>query len=497
MVLDRETGQEKQKRVEQNAWHCSLSLHPDEAPLSEEQWQQIADEFMERMGFNEAGDRAGARWVAVHHGASAMGNDHIHIAASMVREDGDRWVAPARFRGRDFPAAQAVCRELEVAHGLRLNDGSARGVAERGVKPQEQATAAKLGMDQSVRREIAERVRAAAVASVNEAEWVRRIRGDGMVIKPRFAQGTTDVVLGYRVALKTGDRGVPLRFIGGKNLAQDLSLPRVRECWPEPSLQEATAASAEWQAAHSNEPPVVYSGRETSKVAPQTPAIAARSLEGFAQALRDVPPTDRRAWQEAARDVSGALSAWAKYEKKIDPGNAQRLRESARVVARSAQERRPGQGRRTPRPQLPMGAAFLFLAATASDKPEIAAQFMAQQMMAAVLEIARAARAVGAQRQADVLQHQVYEQLAHVSGHDPAGGAPLASVATARPRTDQVEQMRAAGVDEESINAWVVAHRGDTPTRGDAAPRPSTPSTPRTAGRTTRQDQQKGEDHER
>jgi hypothetical protein len=43
-------------------------------------------------------------WVAVHHAASRNGNDHSHIAASMVREDGPRWAGGYR----DYPKAQAV-----------------------------------------------------------------------------------------------------------------------------------------------------------------------------------------------------------------------------------------------------------------------------------------------------------------------------------------------------------------------------------------------------
>ena len=55
-----------------------------------------------------------------------------------------------------------------------------------------------------VRREdLAQRVRAAAVASTSEAEWLRRVRADGVVIKPQFAAGSTDVVVGYRAALKS------------------------------------------------------------------------------------------------------------------------------------------------------------------------------------------------------------------------------------------------------------------------------------------------------
>ena len=39
------------------------------------------------MDFTDAGGKSPCRWVAIHHGQFQKGNDHLHIAASMVRED--------------------------------------------------------------------------------------------------------------------------------------------------------------------------------------------------------------------------------------------------------------------------------------------------------------------------------------------------------------------------------------------------------------------------
>jgi hypothetical protein len=234
-VLDA-NGKQAWKNV--HTWHCSLSLPPGEGPLSEEKWDEIATDFADRMGFTAASGKAPARWVAIHHGTSKGGNDHIHIAASMIREDGTRW--DGRFR--DWPRSQEVCRELEVKHGLVQVVGRQHGTA----MPNPGKTVE--GQPVTARGELAGRIRAAAVASVSEAEWIRRVRGDGMVIKPRFAAGTTDVVVGYRAALKTGDPSKRLSFYGGGQLGKDLSLPRIRENWPEPTLEQADEAAKEWQA---------------------------------------------------------------------------------------------------------------------------------------------------------------------------------------------------------------------------------------------------------
>ena len=100
--------------------------------------------------------------------------------------------------------AQTVCRALEAKHGL-----PGRGRRARHRHPGREAGRVGPGERRPAviaREDIAQRVRAAAVASASEAEWVRRVRGSGVVIKPRFAAGSTDVVVGYRAALSS-DRG--------------------------------------------------------------------------------------------------------------------------------------------------------------------------------------------------------------------------------------------------------------------------------------------------
>jgi hypothetical protein len=78
----------KQVRADAHVWHCSLSLHPDEPSLSDEKWRQVAEEFIEAMGFG------GQRWLAIRHGRSAgsdehpAGNDHVHLVVQLVDEHG-------------------------------------------------------------------------------------------------------------------------------------------------------------------------------------------------------------------------------------------------------------------------------------------------------------------------------------------------------------------------------------------------------------------------
>ncbi|WP_422665424.1 relaxase/mobilization nuclease domain-containing protein, partial [Aquipuribacter hungaricus] len=155
-----------------SVWHCSLSLRADEGQLSDERWAAIAHDFVEEMGFTgqdlevadatgegvadgAAGERATAgraacRWVAVRHGVSTNGNDHVHIAVSLVREDGTKastW--------NDRPRAQRITGELERKHGLQVLESRGAGRGSRGVKPAEVATAARRGDAEAARPALA------------------------------------------------------------------------------------------------------------------------------------------------------------------------------------------------------------------------------------------------------------------------------------------------------------------------------------------------------
>ena len=78
-VFNAQTGKREviEGPVANHVWHCSLSLSPREAAQGDEQWQRIARDFADRMGFTGADGKAPCRWVAVHHGPAKNGGDHI------------------------------------------------------------------------------------------------------------------------------------------------------------------------------------------------------------------------------------------------------------------------------------------------------------------------------------------------------------------------------------------------------------------------------------
>jgi hypothetical protein len=89
-------------------WHCSLHNHSDDPLLSDQQWAQLAAEFMAGVGLAPAGDLDAVRWLGILHGL-----DHVHLVATLVRQDG-RTV----FAWNDYRFAQAAARVLEIRYGL-------------------------------------------------------------------------------------------------------------------------------------------------------------------------------------------------------------------------------------------------------------------------------------------------------------------------------------------------------------------------------------------
>jgi len=78
---------------------------------------EMAQRVMSALGFEAEGVQPAA-WVAIGHGTSASGNQHIHIAASLVRMDGRQvniW--------QDRMKLSRVCAEIEKDYGLTVVEG--------------------------------------------------------------------------------------------------------------------------------------------------------------------------------------------------------------------------------------------------------------------------------------------------------------------------------------------------------------------------------------
>jgi len=172
-------------------------------------------------------------------------------------------------------------------------------------------------------------VREASVASKDEAEFVRRLRGSGALVRPRFETGGQEAVVGYSVALRSRAGDTPIWFGGGK-LAKDLTLPHLRQFW-EVSKDDQRAAVAEWSAAKS-----VASGREALRGHPDDWRRAVAGVERSLERLRAIPVSDLGAWRGAAREAAGVFAAWSRRLEGNSPGP---LAATADALARSAQSR--------------------------------------------------------------------------------------------------------------------------------------------------------------
>ncbi|MGW1281731.1 relaxase/mobilization nuclease domain-containing protein [Streptomyces tsukubensis] len=205
------------RRPQRHVWHCPVRTAPGDRLLTDAEWAEVARRIVHATGIAPEDDDQACRWVAVRHAP-----DHIHIVATLKRQDGR---SPRRHN--DSARAQAECRQIEKDLGLqRLNPGD-RTAAQRPTSA-ERSKAERTGRAEPPRETLRETVRQSLAGAATEDEFFARLTAAGLRVEKRLApSGDT---LGYKVALP-GDRnraGEPVWFSGSK-LAPDLSLPKIRQ----------------------------------------------------------------------------------------------------------------------------------------------------------------------------------------------------------------------------------------------------------------------------
>jgi hypothetical protein len=157
--------------------------------------------------------------VAVRHA-----EDHIHIAAVLVRQDTSRRFWPHH----DYPKLRATAQRIEQRLGLTVTaapDGTAAPPPSRG----EIEKAGRQGREPA-RVELRRAAQQAAVAASDVDEFVAYLQERGYRVGLRRAPSGD--LLGYKLA-RPGDvtaAGEPV-FYSGSKLAPDLSLPRLQQRW--------------------------------------------------------------------------------------------------------------------------------------------------------------------------------------------------------------------------------------------------------------------------
>ena len=201
-------------------WHCSVRAAPGDRVLSDIEWAGVATEIMHRTGLAPKGDEAGVRWVAVRHA-----DDHIHIVATLARQDGAR----PRF-WNDFYRVREACRSAEEQLGLRATPPSDRTAARRPSRA-ETEQAARRGWDEPPRVTLRRHVCGAAAGARTEREFFDQLASAGVLIRKRYSTQHPGQVTGYAVGLPHPGRDAGVIWYSGGKLAADLTLPKLRCRW--------------------------------------------------------------------------------------------------------------------------------------------------------------------------------------------------------------------------------------------------------------------------
>jgi hypothetical protein len=314
-------------------WHCSIRTHPTDRELSDAQWEHITGEVMAAVGLAPHGDDRAVRWVAVRHAT-----DHVHIVATLVRQD--RRTAWAT---NDYRKAQTACRDLEERYGLYRVAPPGTG-SRRWPRPPELNKAARLKAGTVAPRERRRRdVRAAAAKAVDETDFLARLGADGVLVKLRHGQRGD--VTGYAVGLAghTTVAGDTVWYGGGR-LASDLTLPRLRARWDGPSARPSGSTAARL-AAESNPVPLGLYQRAADTVRQATAAMRGATGSGeasaIARAAADVLTAAARAWEgrgggpltDAADSFDRAAFDLRRLARPVRHPSAAGLRSIGRLIA--------------------------------------------------------------------------------------------------------------------------------------------------------------------
>ncbi|WP_328337049.1 relaxase/mobilization nuclease domain-containing protein [Streptomyces violaceus] len=317
----------KDRRPAQHVWHCPVRTAPGDRYLTDAEWAEVARRVVHATGIAEEGDDKACRWIAVRHA-----DDHIHIAATLVRQDGRQ----ARHHN-DGIRAQAECRKIEKEFGLQILNGGDRTAAQRPTSA-ERSKAERSGRPETPRETLRESVRHALAGAASEKEFFDRLAEAGLRIEKRIAPSGD--AIGYNVALP-GDRnrhGEPIWFSGSK-LAPDLSLPRIRQRLDagRPDDEPVTDHSGE------REPRPARARRQAAPVAERAASIlhgnndedSAAQLAGVGELLdalaRTAPSSTRKELAEAARAFERASRSHIRAER----ADNRAIRSAARSIIRA------------------------------------------------------------------------------------------------------------------------------------------------------------------
>ena len=218
-------------------YHLAIAAAKDPATgqlldklLTDGQWADIAAEYMHQIGLAKRGDEQAVRWVAVRHA-----DDHVHVVATLARQDGRR-VFPRNDHYRAREASLTVEARYDLIRTSPAGRTSPRPPSRGETRKHQSIVDARLragrpappAPDRLVLRHL---VRAAAAGSSGWEDFTERLRQSGVQLRPRMSERDPGQITGYAVALPGhSDSGQAIWFGGGK-LAPDLTLPQLQRRW--------------------------------------------------------------------------------------------------------------------------------------------------------------------------------------------------------------------------------------------------------------------------
>ncbi|MFF7257931.1 relaxase/mobilization nuclease domain-containing protein [Streptomyces microflavus] len=432
------------QRPDQHVWHCSVRAAGTDRILSDEEWGDIARRIVAATGIDPGGvDDAGCRWAAVRHA-----DDHIHIVATLVREDGRR---PDHHRSGQ--RAQAAARLIEADYDLhRVAPGD--GTAAKRPTSAERHKAERQGRERTAREKLRETVRTASAGAASTDEFFDRLAADGLLIHKRIAPSGD--LLGYKVALPD-DRNKddePV-FYSGSTLAPDLSLPRIRERW---ALHAEAVTEGEREPVQPALPPVTHPAFARRRAAAATwqalliidhgdDGMAAAQIAAAGEVLDALAKTSAAHTRAELRQAASAFERASRSHIRAVRGHDHALRQAAHDLVHSGPALGRGEDGATTAMVIDMAVFLAITAANWHAKKHHGQQAAAARQAAEHLHAAyqaAAAHPIAAlrqrgqrltprirQRHADLLHHALPELADRIQG-EPGWPALSATLADAR-----------------------------------------------------------------
>lgn len=181
--LSKEFGVMRESRsdITKPVWHASLSLSPEEARLSADKWQEIAEDYLTKMGV----DTGKHQWVAVRH--NDTDKDHIHIILNRVGLDGSVWLGQ-----NDVYKSIETCQDLEIKHNLKITKGLVKG------EKAEEKTLSKNEIEMAIRtgnippkKILQDTIKSALKDKPDFTDFINRLETAGISIYPNIASNGT------------------------------------------------------------------------------------------------------------------------------------------------------------------------------------------------------------------------------------------------------------------------------------------------------------------